>query len=71
MGTQQSPHMGAITHPTMMSLGTEWEDIGFTATVLPGDIGALLVNFSQTRHSCSGTKVTACCNLTVPILSES
>lgn len=40
-GTHRSPHMGATNPPTMMSLVAEWEELGSTMIVLPGETGAL------------------------------
>ncbi len=69
IGTHRSPHIGVTTRPTRMFLGAERAVVGSTITVLPGETGTFAGNFSQTRYSCLGSRVTAWQSFTVPSLS--
>ncbi|MEQ2172867.1 hypothetical protein GOODEAATRI_025776, partial [Goodea atripinnis] len=71
MGTHLSTHRGVMMWPTMIFRGMDFDVVGSTIIVLPGDMGELQGSLPQRRCSCLATSVTDCLSLTVPIFSGS
>ena len=71
MGTHLSTRSGVMTRPTLMLWGKNLEEVGWTITVLPGDMGTFFGSLPQTRCSCFASKVTDGRSLTVLITSGS